>query len=576
MSRLSAFALLVLLASCASILGDDFTVSDTSTATGAGAGAEGGGSGASGGGGSVPQQCGDGVLSGSEDCDDGNLDDDDGCDSQCAIEGSCQQPVALPEQSSDASVVVWTISRATSGNSQVGLAACDGQSRGSGPDRIYSFTTTDDRDLTVSVEADFPHAVRLLKAPCDLGDEVHEPDQPDGCAASGALFFPSLGPGSYYVVVDGAGASDAGSFSLTVTAACPMERARLSELRIGSAVGLQLENKASSCSVDLRGLALGLATNTVQVGPIDLQKQLSADGAPEPLLAPNQKIWIRSAPQAGDIDAGVAIPFSSGGGGIAMVCRGACVADGSTALDVVAFSEGAIHPTLPAALSFSPQGLSGIAHTLDESHLAYQRSGSMGKAPSFVAADWDLGFIAPTLFYDSFEDGNFNGWTKVANNSSYKVISFSSNHGALSVEVTGDSGAYQGLSYKIAPITPARISFSLRGAPTTSGFVGWFAVGDDDVANNDGLVQFRLNSSSPVITGQGQSLVLSSYKSNDWNDVVYENISWNKKTFDLYINKQLVKAGVKFWDQSLQQITRVHLFNTAAGFVHFDGIEMSD
>jgi cysteine-rich repeat protein len=167
--------------------------------------------------------CGDTTLNtvAGETCDDGNTAADDGCSGSCAIEGSCASPVQLTLSGNPQQTAMVTAS--TGGVGGVDAFACDGNSMGDGSDRIYAFTLTATRSVNITLTADFPALLRVLHAPCDTLQPVVTIPTEDGCAptdAAGAASetYPSLTAGTYYVIVDGQAAADAGQFTLTVTA----------------------------------------------------------------------------------------------------------------------------------------------------------------------------------------------------------------------------------------------------------------------------------------------------------------------------------------------------------------------
>ncbi|HHH30445.1 MAG TPA: DUF4215 domain-containing protein, partial [Polyangiaceae bacterium] len=103
---------------------------------------------------------------------------------------------------------------------------CDGGTAGAGADLMYSFTTPDVRDVTITLTTTaHDGAIRLLGNTCDLASEIPEPGQADGCsdgtagAGTETLVFNALPAGTYYVVVDGTTAADEGAFTLDIAAA---------------------------------------------------------------------------------------------------------------------------------------------------------------------------------------------------------------------------------------------------------------------------------------------------------------------------------------------------------------------
>jgi cysteine-rich repeat protein len=554
----------VSLASCTTILGDDFVIG------GGAAGATpngGGGSGA----GSAMAVCGNGELETGESCDDGNTDGDDGCTADCAIEGSCASPVGLPMSNTTASQQQWTINASNGGESQVGLGACDGGPLGSGSDRIYTFTTTDVRDVSVTLSASFLGLVRLMSQPCDLDTEIPAFGEADGCSTSGPLLYRDLSPGSYFIVVDAASESEVGGFDIAVEADCPSSHLKLQEMRIGpdDQASLAHTGVPSDCSVDLDGLVMRMAAT--QGSPVDTQ--LTG------VLAPGDEIVVSDQPGA-DIYTGTNVFFSTQNGNYTAVCRGTC-GEADDVIDLVASSEAQNHPALPADTTFSPAGLFGIVSALDDNHLSYQRAATQGASPSFLASDWQIGPYLPTLFYDSFEDGNYAGWTLGNLGVLYSVSpGGTGQHGSQALYLSGDSGAYNGFSTTFSAINPTSISFRVRSSPNPIGFIGWVMIGDSNLSGNDGIVQLRFGGDDVYLTYGGQSFVVG-ITPNDWVRIEYNNINWQGKTVDVVIRSEsgavLSQQATKpFWHSGTSNISKIHVYNTTSGFAYFDGFTFTE
>ena len=105
---------------------------------------------------------------------------------------------------------------------------------------------------------------------------------------------------------------------------------------------------------------------------------------PTTSIPAGQSVRIGENPATADIATNAPIFFSSTRGGAVLLCTSGC-ATTADVIDAVAFSEGEPHPPLPAGLTFSPAGLSGI---VDEAVQVYARTAFAGQAPAFVAADW--------------------------------------------------------------------------------------------------------------------------------------------------------------------------------------------
>ncbi len=171
--------------------------------------------------------CGDGTANGTagEECDDSNIVSDDGCSADCAIEGVCADPVALNLTDNGSGVLTAQVTASTGGPSFVPAADCDGQSNiGQGSDRVYELTLTEASSVHISASSQsFDVIVRLLTAACNAATEIAEDGQgADGCADVGdigaqeELAYTNLEAGTTYILIDGAGPDDVGSFVLDV------------------------------------------------------------------------------------------------------------------------------------------------------------------------------------------------------------------------------------------------------------------------------------------------------------------------------------------------------------------------
>jgi len=193
-------------------------------------------------------KCGNGALDGSEACDDGNTAAGDGCSQACVVEmgwtctgtpshctmtptatdGTCALPnvIAL---TGTGTLTGTGSGDTTSATNQVPQTRCDSYSMDDrANDQIWTFTTTDVRDVTITLEAaasDDDSVLWLTTIPCDLGSSVSATPTDDGCidaegAAHGEVMTQAALPaGTYYVVVDGYNTDDVGPYTLTVSAA---------------------------------------------------------------------------------------------------------------------------------------------------------------------------------------------------------------------------------------------------------------------------------------------------------------------------------------------------------------------
>ena len=197
---------------------------------------------------SNPALCGNGAINGTEACDDGDTTGGDGCSATCTVEtgytctgtpsvctmtqtanGTCAAPTVLTLTAMNNNLVgTGTGDTATSTTDNIPEDDCDAFGTGAAKDQIWTFTTTDVRDVSILLAGTtvFDGSIRLMST-CGISGEIIDEAGGDGCSDSSvvggpeSLRYPNLPAGTYYVAVDGFDATDVGAYSFTVTAALP-------------------------------------------------------------------------------------------------------------------------------------------------------------------------------------------------------------------------------------------------------------------------------------------------------------------------------------------------------------------
>jgi cysteine-rich repeat protein len=175
----------------------------------------------------TPANCGDGTVDSGEECDDHNTTSGDGCDATCHLEtnGSCGTVTDITLEDDDGTQYGEAMGDTSTAGHTNGFASatCDADADiGNGNDQTFKLVITAPSDVEVISLLDeeaFANAVRLTTTACDGSTEVKQSyDYPMGCtdAESPYLYFISLQPGTYYLTVDGATASDSGAFDIGV------------------------------------------------------------------------------------------------------------------------------------------------------------------------------------------------------------------------------------------------------------------------------------------------------------------------------------------------------------------------
>lgn len=276
------------------------------------------------------------------------------------------------------------------GVNRVVATSCDGANAGDAPDIGYSFTLDRARDVTITLTAGFDGILRTYSGACTL--PLSESGG-DACAntAGGTeqMSFKNLGAGTYYVVVDGKGSNDRGTFTLNVKATCNgSSQIRLVELGIGATDYAVIRNM-SECPADIGGMKILFDDGAAAVA--DLTTTL-----PTMTLAPGAQLRIQEnlgASVPGAIDAGGAIPFQYDRGGTVRLCANDCT-KAADILDALSFADGDPQsseppPALPGSLTFQ-NPVSGINQS-NQNSKSWVRVGTGGRNPAFLGSDWCSG-----------------------------------------------------------------------------------------------------------------------------------------------------------------------------------------
>jgi len=176
--------------------------------------------------------CGDGLVEGGEVCDDANTTAADGCSPTCTLEdqgtggNSCAtvrtlRLVPTSPRSTSALATGTTLGSASDHGGSCGVS-------GGAEEVVYQVTLTDTRTLTFGAlpGATFDVVIYVRgasgRACTDATGEIDCQDGPGGGGYE-ELVMPSLGPGAYFLFVDGfrTGAGSSGPYTLTVRADLP-------------------------------------------------------------------------------------------------------------------------------------------------------------------------------------------------------------------------------------------------------------------------------------------------------------------------------------------------------------------
>lgn len=161
--------------------------------------------------------CGNGTQEPGEECDDGNLTNGDGCSSTCTIVtpgSTCESAIAVSLGFGSQTFTGTTV------GGGVFAAAC----ASAGPSRVYAVTVTEPGFLTASLTRSGTKYPSVLHARTTCGDAASTILCADSVDPGGAkvltggevISFPVNDNQTVYVIVDGAGAADAGDYELVI------------------------------------------------------------------------------------------------------------------------------------------------------------------------------------------------------------------------------------------------------------------------------------------------------------------------------------------------------------------------
>jgi len=483
-------------------------------------------------------KCGNGEVEDGEQCDDGNEADGDGCSAACVLEGSCEAPVPI-ELTQQGGGLTGSVSSSTSESdlSQVGSADCSGSMSGDGADRIFQVELPTAADLEIKVGANFDSIVRVLTSPCDL--DSGQVTCSDGAAVSGTevvnLF--NVPAGTYYVVVDGKTANQAGDFSVEVQARCPLEALKIDRVITSEPFRTHILNTSPDCSIDLSRVGLYFEPEAADA-PTTL---------PKISLPPRGRRIMTSEdpPPAGTVYQGnIRYDLEDYAGGV-YLCRDGCDGvNGDNVIDAFRWRGQSNDPPStdpPAMVSFDGLG----PRLADRARMSYFRVLHEGAAPNFLVDD----FVG-AYFVETFESADFMAWDAPADLFYDPVFEkVDGTIGAVSLNLTGgNQAAWNGPKHRLRDnsgmlmaIQPTYVSVRVRGSNKTVTHGEVFFGNPSSVGNPDQEVTgfgslFRANGT----LGFGSTTVDASlaYEAETWYLIEYKNFVFGapEGSVEVYVN----------------------------------------
>jgi len=171
--------------------------------------------------------------------------------------------------------------------------------------------------------------------------------------------------------------------------------------------------------------------------------------------------------------------------------------------------------------------------------------------------------FSPRMFVDDFEDGDYDGWLE-AGSGVKEVTSTTAAKGTYSYhESSSPSSHYNGIYQEFDSIRPGYISFYIRSGSTETSDA--YCIFRNSVGDN--LIWFFASQYGYLyVNGDVGGDDSYFYDALTWYHIEFKNIDFITKTFDYYINEELIKEGIPFRNASyVEEISRVDIYNFTSG-----------
>lgn len=193
----------------------------------------------------------------------------------------------------------------------------------------------------------------------------------------------------------------------------------------------------------------------------------------------------------------------------------------------------------------------------------------------FIAVTFYSKSQCTSAFYDGFESGNYTPtWTLGAGLSSATVNTGSTYAGNFKIVGTGGTSTHlTGLSTAFTSATPNYMSWAIY--PTGASATNYVVAGDNAVsATNCMVFCYWINGNAIRFVNSGQYDYTAT--PSQWYFIELKNINYVTHTFDIYINNTLVMASFGFRSNTVNNLSRVHLYNFNPGTATWDDVKVGN
>ncbi|HPI54624.1 MAG TPA: T9SS type A sorting domain-containing protein, partial [Chitinophagaceae bacterium] len=185
---------------------------------------------------------------------------------------------------------------------------------------------------------------------------------------------------------------------------------------------------------------------------------------------------------------------------------------------------------------------------------------SLANTPNFVD-DFETGSLSPT-------------WQSGTGSYTATVVNTNPAEGSYNLKLssTTNNNFYQGRYVTFPSAQPTYVSWWAK-TNTTTAANGYFVLGDNNIASNNGILFVYFNATSSLrffnTTGYNYPIV-----ANQWYFIEARNINWTTKTMDIYVDNVLILPGWAFRTPTATDVTQFHLHSLSASDPEYDRIQI--
>ena len=180
--------------------------------------------------------------------------------------------------------------------------------------------------------------------------------------------------------------------------------------------------------------------------------------------------------------------------------------------------------------------------------------------------------ISGAFLYDGFENGGIASWNIGSGIYTRTVTTISPANGTYAFQLTGGNLTYyDGIDHSFPSSTANYISYKFKSPVGSTFWNCGVNVGNsaDIVANGAIADSWIDNAAMTVYLWCSSGTYTVPMVQGQWYQIEYRNINYTAKTFDYYVNGNLVGAGLVFGNVAITSINTIHLMGWDAGHTSY-------